>query len=409
LGDSKEVKLQFDIHNEFVPGPISLFNVIGEIPGTEKPEEMVIVGGHLDSWDGATGTTDNGTGTATTLEAARLLMKAGAKPKRTIRFMLWSGEEQGLLGSRAYIKAHPEENARISAVLVHDGGTNYVSGIQATKAMVPLFEKVFEPVMALNEAMPFKIREVGGLPMGIGSDHDSYLMAGVPGFFWSQAGKANYTHTHHTQYDTFDAAIPEYEQHTSMVVAIGAYNIANLDGLLPREGLTASRTSGRRLGDLGVGLQDDGVTLKDVAEGKPAHKAGLRDGDRVLRIGAKDVTDYSTLREALREAPQKTKWKVRRGDKELEFEFSFAAGPAQDRRILGVNLEDDGMTLSEVVEGSPADVAGLKVGDRILRIGTKDVTNYDTLVEAIQTAPKKAAVRLRRGGKEMEVPVTFER
>ncbi|HTF56614.1 MAG TPA: M20/M25/M40 family metallo-hydrolase, partial [Planctomycetota bacterium] len=347
----------------------------------------------------------------TTLEAARLLMNAGAKPKRTIRFMLWSGEEQGLLGSRAYIKAHPEENARISAVLVHDGGTNYVSGIEATRPMVSIFEKVFEPVVALNQEMPFKIHEVKGLTMGMGSDHDSYLMAGVPGFFWRQLGKANYNHTHHTQYDTFDQAIPEYQQHTSMVVAIGAYNIANLDALLPREGLTASRATGRRLGDLGVSLQDDGVTLKDVAEGKPAHKAGLRDGDRVLRIGTKDVTDYVTLRDALREAPQKAKWRVRRGDKEVEIEFAFEAGPApaQDRRILGVNLEDDGSTLSEVVEGSPADAAGLKVGDRILRIGAKDVKDYDSLVEAIQTAEKKTTVRLRRGAKEMELPVTFER
>ncbi|HKS16714.1 MAG TPA: M28 family peptidase, partial [Planctomycetota bacterium] len=95
IGDGKKVTLLFDIKNEFVKGPIPLYNVLAEIPGTEKPEEMVIVGGHLDSWDGATGTTDNGTGSATTMEAARLLMKAGAKPKRTIRFMLWSGEEQG--------------------------------------------------------------------------------------------------------------------------------------------------------------------------------------------------------------------------------------------------------------------------------------------------------------------------
>jgi len=412
IADGKHVKLRFDIRNEFVPGPIPLFNVLAEIPGTEKPEEMVIVGGHLDSWDGATGTTDNGTGTATTLEAARLLMKAGARPKRTIRFMLWSGEEQGLLGSRAYIKAHPEENARISAVLVHDGGTNYVSGIQATKAMMPIFEKAFEPLMGLNPDMPFKIREVAGLPMGIGSDHDSYLMAGVPGFFWSQAGKANYTHTHHTQYDTFDAAIPEYQQHTSMVVAIGAYAVANLDAMLPREGLTASRAPGRKLGDLGVGLQDDGVTLKDVAEGKPAQKAGFKDGDRILKIGAKDVTDYNSLREALRDAPQKTKWRVKRGDKELEIEFTFtAAAPAapEGRRMLGVNVEEDGATLSEVVEGSSAEKAGLKVGDLILKIGTKAVKDYESLVEAIQTAPKETKVLLRRGGKEIEVPVTFDR
>jgi hypothetical protein len=324
LAAGKEVKLQFDIRNEFVPGPIPLFDVLAEIPGTEKPEELVIVGGHIDSWDGATGTTDNGTGTATTLEAARLLMKAGAKPKRTIRFMLWSGEEQGLLGSLAYIRKHPEENERISAVLVHDGGTNYVSGILATKPMVPLFEKVFEPVMKLNETMPFKIREVEGLPRGIGSDHDSYLASGVPGFFWNQAGKANYTHTHHTQYDTYDAAIPEYQQHTAMVVAIGAYNIANLDTLLPREGLVAKgggRGGGGRM--LGVNVDDDGVTLSEVIDETPAARAGLKVGDKILKIGTLEVKDYETLRAAIREAPKNSTVRFRRGDKELELAVTF--------------------------------------------------------------------------------------
>ena len=126
-----------------------MYNVIADIPGTEKPDEIVIVGGHIDSWDGATGTTDNGTGVATTLEAARLLMAAGAKPRRTIRFMLWSGEEQGLLGSVAWIKDHAAELDNISAVLVHDGGTNYVSGIQATAAMLPAMKIAFKPVIEM--------------------------------------------------------------------------------------------------------------------------------------------------------------------------------------------------------------------------------------------------------------------
>src|SRR6185436_10989984 len=94
LQEGKEVKLTIDIKVEFKQGPIKVYNVIAELPGSEKPDEYVIVGGHIDSWDGATGTTDNGTGVSTTLEAARLLTKTGAKPKRTIRFMLWSGEEQ---------------------------------------------------------------------------------------------------------------------------------------------------------------------------------------------------------------------------------------------------------------------------------------------------------------------------
>ncbi|HYE98370.1 MAG TPA: M20/M25/M40 family metallo-hydrolase, partial [Planctomycetota bacterium] len=124
LKEGRAVRLRIDLRNTFVKGPIPLHNVIADLRGTEKPEEMVIVGAHLDSWDGAQGATDNGTGVASTLEAARLLTRAGAKPRRTIRFMLFTGEEQGLLGSRAWIRANPDALPRISAVVVHDYGTN---------------------------------------------------------------------------------------------------------------------------------------------------------------------------------------------------------------------------------------------------------------------------------------------
>ena len=213
LKDGKTVTLEFDIRNYFKKGPIKLYNVIADIPGSELPDEYVIVGGHIDSWDGATGATDNGTGVATTLEAARILMKAGVKPRRTIRFILWSGEEQGLLGSAAYVKAHKDLTPKISAVLVHDGGTNYLSGIGTTEAIFSDFEQVFAPVKELDSHYPFELRKVPGL-YGGGSDHASFLAANVPGFFWRQAGKARYQHTHHTQFDTFDAAIPEYQKHS---------------------------------------------------------------------------------------------------------------------------------------------------------------------------------------------------
>src|SRR4030095_14839470 len=163
LAAGDAVQLEFDIRNWFLEGPIALDNVIAEIPGTEKPGEFVVVGGHLDSWDGATGATDNGTGCATTLEAARLLVKAGVKPKRTIRFMLWGGEEQGLLGSAGWIKKHKDELEKISAVLVHDGGTNYCAGINATAPMDKDFQTIFEPVKNLDPEMPFTVREVKGL------------------------------------------------------------------------------------------------------------------------------------------------------------------------------------------------------------------------------------------------------
>jgi len=319
LKAGKDVRLTIDIHAEFKQGPIKLYDVIAELPGTEKPDEMVIVGGHIDSWDGATGATDNGTGVATTLEAARLLTKVGAKPKRTIRFMLWSGEEQGLLGSRAYLKAHPEENAKISAVIVHDGGTNYASGINATEAMVPIFEKAFEPLLNLDPDMKFQIRKVAGLPQGIGSDHDSYLAAGVPGFFWLQAGRAKYNYGHHTQHDTFDLAIPEYQRHTSMVVAIGALRIADLPDLLPRENLTA-RAARRRM--LGVQL-DAEMEIQELVKDGAAEKAGLKPGDRLLKFNGVQVGDTIMLGQAIQSAPKESKVTLRREGKEIEVPVTF--------------------------------------------------------------------------------------
>ncbi len=186
IQDGEEVKLSFDIRNYFRKGPVPLYNVIADIPGTEWPDEYVVVGGHIDSWDGATGATDNAAGCATTIEAARILIESGVKPKRTIRFMLWSGEEQGLLGSMGYVKKHPDLMPKISAVLVHDGGTNYVAGIGGSSSMLDAFHQVFAAAKTLDEKAPFEVRKVDQiLPRG-GSDHVSFIQAGVPGFFWDQ-------------------------------------------------------------------------------------------------------------------------------------------------------------------------------------------------------------------------------
>jgi Zn-dependent M28 family amino/carboxypeptidase len=155
--------------------------------------------------------------------------------------MLWSGEEQGLLGSRAFVEKHREEvNKNCSAVFVHDGGTNYVSGIICTEAMKPDFEKIFASAMELDERAPFEIETVATIRPRGGSDHVSFIQAGVPGFFWKQAGRATYRTTHHTQFDTYDSVVPEYQKHSSIVIAIGAMGTANLDHLLPRDGVQAN-------------------------------------------------------------------------------------------------------------------------------------------------------------------------
>ncbi len=319
----EEVRVGFDIDVEFVPGPIPQYNVIAEIPG--ETDELVIIGGHIDSWDGARGAQDNGTGTSTTLEAARLLAQSGVKPKRTIRFMLWSGEEQGLLGSRAYIAAHPEEAERISCVLVHDGGTNACAGIYATAGMMPMFEEVFAPIIAHyadheDETLRFRMRQVDSLPRGIGSDHDAYLTAATPtpGFFWDQRGQTSYGFIHHTQNDTIEYVRPDYQEFTSRVVASAAWRFANANQKVPRADMFGPP---RKL--LGVRVADDGVTIASLTDGGKAEQAGLKAGDKIVQIDDNKITDRASLRNAMADTGESTQLIVVRGVEEIVFRVSW--------------------------------------------------------------------------------------
>ncbi|HRI44840.1 MAG TPA: M20/M25/M40 family metallo-hydrolase [Fimbriimonadaceae bacterium] len=246
LQKGKEVKLEFDIQQRFLKGPKPVYNVVAEIPGTERPDEVVIVSGHLDSWDGpgSEGTCDNGTGTMVALEAARILMATGAKPKRTIRFILWTGEEQGLLGSRAYVQNHRDQLDKISAVLVDDGGTNYQGGVTCTAAMEPLIRMALQPAMDAFPEFPMRIQIVERIPRGGGSDHAPFNGVGVPGFFWFETGRANYNYVHHTQHDKFEEAIPEYLVQSSVNTAAAAYILACAETMLPREQPAAAPASG---------------------------------------------------------------------------------------------------------------------------------------------------------------------
>lgn len=167
LEAGKPVSLEFDIRNRFKKGPVAVHNVVADIPGAELPDEYVIVGAHIDSHDGATGATDNGTGVAAALEAARLLMESGAKPKRTIRFILFGGEEIGLVGSHGYVRDHPDLLPKISAVYNMDMGADYVSGITATESMHDDFERVFARVKQLDKTMPFAVEEAEFLPLAL--------------------------------------------------------------------------------------------------------------------------------------------------------------------------------------------------------------------------------------------------
>lgn len=334
LEEGKEVHLELDIRVDFKPGPVPLFNVIGEIPGTEKPEELVIFGGHIDSWDGATGAQDNGTGVSTTMEAARILGTLGVQPKRTIRFMLWSGEEQGLLGSRAYIEQHPEENDRISAVIVHDGGTNYLAGINTTAAMLPVFKEAFAPVIKMAEEdgddeTSFALNEVEGLPLGIGSDHDSYLRNGIPGFFWRQSGKTSYGFVHHTQNDVYENAVANYQKYSAKVVAITAWRLANVPEMLSRENLVAARRGSGGFRDssrrtLGVFLESGGgLEITRLVENGLSVKAGFKAGDKIVQIGDQELENANDLRRALRTEGDRKRVVIQRGQKKLSFWFDW--------------------------------------------------------------------------------------
>lgn len=237
INTNRPCELEFEMQQSFVQGPRKLSNVVAEIKGTEKPDEVVIVSGHLDSWDGpgSQGALDNGTGISVAIECARILGKAGAKPKRTIRFILWTGEEQGLFGSTAYVQQHKDELSKISAVFVDDGGTNYQGGVSCTAAMEPVLRAARAPLEGYFADMPFEFKVVNRIPRGGGSDHAPFNAQGVPGFFWFETGRSDYNFVHHTQHDSYDKAIPEYLVQSSVNSAVMSYNLACAPTLLPRE------------------------------------------------------------------------------------------------------------------------------------------------------------------------------
>jgi carboxypeptidase Q len=243
LSDGETVEVEVNLKHYFTAGPIPVYNTIAEIKGTEFPDEVVIVSAHLDSWNGplSEGTQDNGTGSSVTLETARILMAAGAKPRRTIRFCLWSGEEQGLLGSRAYVESLSEEElAKVSACFVDDGGTYYQGGLECIASMLPMLEQATAPLAAAFPELPITHQTRERMPPGGSSDHASFNRKGIPGFFWIEKNRPGlegkgYNFSWHTQRDTLDYAIEEYLIQSATCSAVTAYNLAMADTLLPRQ------------------------------------------------------------------------------------------------------------------------------------------------------------------------------
>lgn len=294
IADGKTPTLEFDAEVQWFQGPVAQYNVIGDIIGSEKPEEMIIVCGHLDSWNspGSQGACDNGTGTVTAMEAARILSQSGLKPKRTIRFILWSGEEQGLLGSRAYVEKHKDQMDNISAVLNDDGGTNYHGGYNGIESMKPMMEAAFAPTVKAFPDLPMSFTVGRTMPSGGSSDHAPFNFVGVPGFFTKETGKADYGFVWHTQNDRYEYAVPEYLIQSSTNHAIVAYNLAQAPTMLPRAPKPQART---------IDLNGHAVGSDQMFEDPALHSSHDHDheDDWVLEVRDRLKRQFRLIRAAL--------------------------------------------------------------------------------------------------------------
>jgi hypothetical protein len=235
--------LEFDIRNHFSMGPVKYHNVIGIIPGTKYPDEYVIMGGHLDAYDVATGGVDDGSGVTPAMEAARLIMEAGGKPKRTILVILWAGEEFGLLGSRSWIERNKDKLDKISNMFNRDGGPTVPYKLQVSEAMWDDMEKICEPLFDMNPEYPFTLekREPRKRPeRAWGTDSGPFAVKGVPTMTFRTNDPKGYDFSYyeiwHTERDLYNKSIPEYQEQTAIATAIVVLGVANLDHLLDREG-----------------------------------------------------------------------------------------------------------------------------------------------------------------------------
>ncbi len=235
------VKLEFNIKSEFLTENLDSFNVIGEIPGNGKKDEIVMIGAHLDSWHGGTGATDNAAGSAVMMEVMRILKSMDVKLDRTVRIGLWGAEEEGLLGSKAYVKEHfgdpatmklTGEHSKLSGYFNYDNGTGKVRGVylQGNDMVRPIFEAWIKPFQDLGVST-VSIRNTGG------TDHLSYDAVGLPGFQFIQDPMEYSTRTHHSNMDVYDRIQAGDLMQASAVIASFVYNTATRAEMLPRKAL----------------------------------------------------------------------------------------------------------------------------------------------------------------------------
>jgi hypothetical protein len=214
------VELEMMVENEFFEDDLQQYNSFAEIPGSDKADEFVMLGAHLDSWHMGGGATDNAAGSTIMME----------QPRRTIRIALWSGEEQGLLGSRNFVSNHPELHDQISAYVNVDNGTGRLRGIwnQSNEAATPVFEQILWPFRDLG-VVAVRNGNTGG------TDHLAFDAAGIPGFNFIQDPIEYGINTHHTELDTFDHLVIEDLQQAAVVVAATVYALSMRDEMMPRK------------------------------------------------------------------------------------------------------------------------------------------------------------------------------
>jgi carboxypeptidase Q len=221
LERGKTVRVKMNVQNRVTPGPAESANVIGEIRGREHPEQIVVVGGHLDSWDLAQGSTDDGTGVSATLGAAEAIAGSGFRPRRTIRFVLFTGEEQGLLGSHAYVKMHQKEIPNHVAAVILDSGQGPVNSLElgGRYDLIPAVRKFAETLRAFGDV------DVND-KTSFGTDSGSFILAGLPGINMGQ-DSPEYRYTHHSAADTLDKVKPEILIRDATVMALTSFWIAD--------------------------------------------------------------------------------------------------------------------------------------------------------------------------------------
>jgi hypothetical protein len=235
------VTLEADVRNTFHDADLNMFNIVAEIPGTDRADEIVMLGAHFDSWHAGTGSVDNASGSAVMLEAMRILKQSGLRLRRTVRMALWTGEEQGLIGSRMYVRNHfadvadmkvKPEHARLAAYFNMDNGTGQYRGVylQGNEAVAPIFRAWMTPFENLGMTH-LTIRNTGG------TDHLSFNNVGLPGFQFIQDPVQYSSRTHHSNLDVYDQLIPSDLMKNAVITASFVYHAANREQMLPRKPL----------------------------------------------------------------------------------------------------------------------------------------------------------------------------